>query len=141
MGTDGLWDNLFTTEVVSLVENILKKYKEQQKKLNPDSKSRSNSSSILDAINSINIAQKLAQAAHEAAGDEQNFSPFAKSATDKGYSFKGGKMDDITIIFAYITLQNNTTNNKENSSSSKTNTNKSSIDNSTSSSSGVRSKL
>lgn len=47
-------------------------------------------------------AATLAQFARVRAADPTHLSPFAYGAQQLGYRFFGGKMDDITVLVAYV---------------------------------------
>ena len=47
-------------------------------------------------------AAALAAFARQRAADPAHLSPFAYSAQQLGYRFFGGKMDDITVVCAYV---------------------------------------
>ena len=72
LGTDGLFDNLFEDEIMSII-------------------------SSMENESAANIAEGLAVAAMEK-GESLDATPFEKSSRDAGYSHKGGKTDDTTII-------------------------------------------
>jgi len=81
VGTDGLWDNCFDEEVTSVI-----KY-------------------CHDAnMDMPRTAQVLAHYARHRAADPKFASPFAYGAYEAGFAFMGGKMDDITVLVARITL-------------------------------------
>lgn len=79
LGTDGLWDNCFHDEIVSVL-----KYCTNQK-MGPGK-----------------IAQVVALYAQHRAADTQFASPFAYSAYQAGIRLMGGKMDDITIVVGVV---------------------------------------
>ncbi len=72
LGTDGLFDNLFEDEIMSII-------------------------SSMENESAANIAEGLAVAAMEK-GESLDATPFEKTSRDAGYSHKGGKTDDTTII-------------------------------------------
>ncbi|KDD74012.1 hypothetical protein H632_c1652p0, partial [Helicosporidium sp. ATCC 50920] len=47
-------------------------------------------------------AQALAEFARTRAADPGHLSPFAYAAQQMGYRYFGGKMDDITVVVAYV---------------------------------------
>lgn len=51
----------------------------------------------------IAVAKEIAQQAFTNAKDTKYLSPFAKNALSAGYNFRGGKLDDITVLVAMIT--------------------------------------
>jgi protein phosphatase PTC7 len=77
--TDGLFDNVYPDEAASLVSA---------------SKERGESAQA--------AAVTLAQFARMRAADPTHLSPFAYGAQQLGYRYFGGKMDDITVICAYV---------------------------------------
>lgn len=79
LGTDGLWDNCFNEEVVSVINYC--------------------SQGSMDAPKT---AQVLAHYARHRAADTKFASPFAYSAFQNGLSYLGGKMDDITVLVAFV---------------------------------------
>ncbi|KAI5071431.1 hypothetical protein GOP47_0013682 [Adiantum capillus-veneris] len=79
-GTDGLFDNLFATEIETIVLQA------KWSGMSPDV-----------------TAQKIAYLARERANDSNGETPFSAAAQNAGYSFYGGKMDDITVIVSYVT--------------------------------------
>ncbi|XP_058069527.1 probable protein phosphatase 2C 55 isoform X3 [Magnolia sinica] len=79
-GTDGLFDNLFDNEVA---EAILQGNR--------------------DGVGPQEMASRLAKLAWERAHDSERVTPFSIAAREAGYSFSGGKIDDITVIVANVT--------------------------------------
>ncbi|XXG49034.1 hypothetical protein AAC387_Pa02g3324 [Persea americana] len=77
-GTDGLFDNLFDNEVVDAVL--------QGKK---------------EGLGSQEMASRIAQLAQQRAHGDSD-TPFSVAAREAGYSFSGGKIDDITVIVANV---------------------------------------
>lgn len=77
--TDGLFDNVYPDEAASLVAA---------------SKERGETAQV--------AAATLAQFARVRAADPTHLSPFAYGAQQLGYRFFGGKMDDITVLVAYV---------------------------------------
>ena len=77
--TDGVFDNVYPDEAAAMVSVA---------KTNGDSPEIA--------------ATLLAQFARTRAADPTHLSPFAYGAQQLGYKFFGGKMDDITVVCAYI---------------------------------------
>jgi protein phosphatase PTC7 len=76
VGSDGLFDNLFTPQILDVL----------------------NSTS-----NTASAASKLAELAHAKGGDSAWRSPFSVEAEKAGYARElGGKMDDITVLVAEV---------------------------------------
>ncbi|GJP48681.1 hypothetical protein CLOM_g7965 [Closterium sp. NIES-68] len=80
MGTDGLFDNVFDSEVSSLVAHAL-----------------------LRGLPPQATAEHLAALARDRALDRFRLSPFARAAQEAGYRYIGGKLDDITVVVSYVT--------------------------------------
>ncbi|KFM24954.1 putative protein phosphatase 2C 80 [Auxenochlorella protothecoides] len=79
LATDGVFDNVYPDEAVSLVAAQRKR-----------------------GATPGEAAAALAQFARQRAGDQTHLSPFAYGAQQRGYRFFGGKMDDITALVAYV---------------------------------------
>ena len=77
--SDGLWDNLWNNEVVALVG---------------EAKARSKGPKALASV--------LAKQAQRRGLDQQAWSPFMHGALQKGFAYMGGKIDDVTIVVAYV---------------------------------------
>eukprot|EP00871_Galdieria_phlegrea_P004566 jgi/Galph1/510/GphlegSOOS_G5280.1 len=78
LGTDGLFDNMRTEEILQLV-NEANGHVEPQK-----------------------LAHQIAQTALEFSMDESKTSPFAENANEAGYIYIGGKRDDITVVVGRV---------------------------------------
>ncbi len=48
------------------------------------------------------VASCIAHTAHKAAKGTRNTTPFADAAFKAGYTYIGGKMDDITVVSGLI---------------------------------------
>lgn len=79
-GTDGLFDNLYTNEITTIVVEAARA-----------------------GLGAQATAQKIAALARERALDKNRQSPFAAAAQEAGYRFYGGKLDDITVVVSYVT--------------------------------------
>jgi len=75
LATDGVFDNIFTDRIVDIVNSC----EEVQ-----------------------NIAGEIASASHVAGLQHTGLTPFAMKAHSMGYSFDGGKLDDITVLIAEV---------------------------------------
>jgi serine/threonine protein phosphatase PrpC len=60
LGTDGLFDNVYDSDLLEIVKNLLKKNK------------------ATDLLKGSQVAQQIANFAHEKAKDKTYMSPFAK---------------------------------------------------------------
>ncbi|KAG6550728.1 hypothetical protein Mapa_007825 [Marchantia paleacea] len=85
-GTDGLFDNLYDSELTTVVVQAV----------------RSGMGPQVTAQNVADLARTRAQ-------DRNRQTPFSTAAQDAGYRFYGGKMDDITVIVSYITNSKSST--------------------------------
>ncbi|KAH7520062.1 hypothetical protein FEM48_Zijuj08G0104000 [Ziziphus jujuba var. spinosa] len=79
-GTDGLFDNLYNTEVTAVVVHAQRAGMEPQV-----------------------TAQKIAALARQRALDRNRQTPFSTAAQEAGFRYYGGKLDDITVVVSYIT--------------------------------------
>lgn len=77
--TDGLFDNMHPHEIAEVVSHG----KEQ-------------------GLTPTQLAWILAEIAQYIATDEGRNTPFSETARQAGYDLSGGKVDDITVIVAYI---------------------------------------
>jgi protein phosphatase PTC7 len=75
VGTDGLFDNLYDTEIVEIVRRG-------------------------ELASAVDLARELAQRAHNVADNKTADTPFAAAASKEGLNWPGGKMDDISVIVA-----------------------------------------
>lgn len=79
VGTDGLFDNVFADEVARLA-----------------SLSKARGDGPAEA------AEVVAAFARRRAADTEAATPFAVAAQAMGYNYRGGKMDDITVVVGFI---------------------------------------
>lgn len=80
LGTDGLFDNVFDSELSSLVMHSTKA-----------------------GWSPLDTAERIAAVARLRANDPLRMSPFSRAAQEAGYRYWGGKMDDITVVVSYVT--------------------------------------
>lgn len=78
-GSDGLFDNLYAKEVAAIVTDAVKA------KLSPSE-----------------TAQKIAAVARARALDTKHQTPFSAAAQEAGFSYYGGKLDDLTVVVSYV---------------------------------------
>ncbi|KAL8045056.1 hypothetical protein ABFX02_08G087700 [Erythranthe guttata] len=76
-GTDGLFDNLFAGDI----ERIVGDY-------------------CVDSM--FSLSETLARAAHGRSRETTTVSPFQVAANEAGIRYVGGKLDDITVVVAYV---------------------------------------
>ncbi|CAI5725622.1 unnamed protein product [Hyaloperonospora brassicae] len=86
LGTDGLFDNLYSEQIASLLDTVLPSTQEEHNQLSMDK-----------------IASCIAHTAHEVAKGTKTKTPFAVAAQQAGYEYLGGKMDDITVVTSLVT--------------------------------------
>ncbi|XP_057857297.2 probable protein phosphatase 2C 55 [Cryptomeria japonica] len=82
-GTDGLFDNLYDSEVTAVVVHAVKA-----------------------GLKPRVTAQKIAELARQRAEDKHIQTPFSSAAQDAGVSHYGGKLDDITVVVSYVASSN-----------------------------------
>ncbi|CAJ1930037.1 unnamed protein product [Sphenostylis stenocarpa] len=78
-GTDGLFDNLYNSEITAVVVHAIRAGLEPQV-----------------------TAQKIAALARQRALDQSRPTPFSTAAQEAGFRYYGGKLDDITVVVSYI---------------------------------------
>lgn len=78
LSTDGLFDNVSDSEIIQIIQA-------QEKE---------------DTIE--NISTELVKLAEKKSKSETNETPFSLSARKAGYHFRGGKVDDITVIVVKV---------------------------------------
>lgn len=76
LGSDGLFDNLFSEEILEICKE------------NPD-------------CDSTTLAELIATAASDAS-TASRLSPFAKGAKEVGWNYWGGKVDDISVVVGKV---------------------------------------
>ncbi|KAK4393645.1 putative protein phosphatase 2C 55 [Sesamum angolense] len=83
-GSDGLFDNLYSKEVAAIVVDAL------EEGLSPDA-----------------TAEKIAAFARLRAVDRKHRTPFSTAAQEAGFSYYGGKLDDLTVVVSYVSTSAN----------------------------------
>ncbi|KAL2456294.1 putative protein phosphatase 2C 55 [Forsythia ovata] len=78
-GTDGLFDNLYNKEIAAVVADATK-----------------------DGLSPDVTAQKIAAFARIRALDRNRQTPFSTAAQEAGYSYYGGKLDDLTVVVSHV---------------------------------------
>eukprot|EP00252_Welwitschia_mirabilis_P024126 TRINITY_DN703_c0_g1_i1.p1 TRINITY_DN703_c0_g1~~TRINITY_DN703_c0_g1_i1.p1 ORF type:complete len:501 (+),score=92.33 TRINITY_DN703_c0_g1_i1:366-1868(+) len=78
-GTDGLFDNLYNSEVTGVVVHAVRA-----------------------GLGPQITAQKIAALARQRAQDTHRQTPFSTAAQDAGFRYYGGKLDDITVVVSYV---------------------------------------
>jgi len=84
VGTDGLFDNLFTENIIETIEKYLER----------------------KSFDSNDLAKEVAMAAFNKSIDSSWNSPFAVNARKARYMFRGGKSDDITVVIGRVESAN-----------------------------------
>ena len=79
-GTDGLFDNLYNSDITAIVVHAMRAGLEPQV-----------------------TAQKIAALARQRALEKDRQTPFSAAAQEAGFRYYGGKLDDITVVVSYIT--------------------------------------
>ncbi|KAJ9064742.1 Protein phosphatase 2C 7 [Entomophthora muscae] len=98
MGTDGLFDNLFYKDIEE--EALTTKPVDLDRLLAQPGQSQEALRAYTNAF-----AGALVKKARLRAKDRKTDSPFSTEAAKHGYKFKGGKMDDITVVVALVTMK------------------------------------
>lgn len=87
-GTDGLWDNMWNTDIERAISETLNKTLTKSK--------------IMQIL-----ADSLAKTSNKNGKDQSFNSPFADACSKKyGQKYLGGKLDDVTVIASYVVDDN-----------------------------------
>lgn len=97
LGTDGLFDNLYSDEILTALDAVAAEK-------TPQGLNRWASPSEFAKA----AAEALAWEAAMKALDTERQSPFAQEAAKAGHRFRGGKVDDITVVVAMVVVTNST---------------------------------
>ncbi|EPS61381.1 hypothetical protein M569_13414, partial [Genlisea aurea] len=81
-GSDGLFDNLYSREIAAIIVGEAAKGEEG---LSPEA-----------------TAEKIAWFARERALDTKSETPFSVAAQQAGFTYYGGKLDDLTVIVSFV---------------------------------------
>ena len=80
LGTDGLWDNLYTFKIIELIRPFIRGS---------------------DNLDDPELISEIISTEAERMSKEKGYlSPFAKNAHKYHYDYMGGKQDDITVMVA-----------------------------------------
>lgn len=85
-GTDGLYDNLYKHEITTIV-----------------------GAAVTSGFTPELTAQKIAVLARHRAQDRERQTPFSAAAQEIGFSYYGGKLDDITVVVSYVSVSSGST--------------------------------
>lgn len=88
-GSDGVFDNLFESDISSLCNSAVSPYEANHDSTSP--------------TDPTHMATALAQAASAKAGDRTSLTPFSRNAQRSGVRHTGGKLDDICVVVAWVT--------------------------------------
>jgi len=97
IGTDGVFDNLHDCEVAQLGGAAVSPFEARQ-----ELDLKTGRLSGEGSTNPSNIAEAIAQAAFYRSKDGSAKTPFAANAREAGLVHVGGKMDDITVVAAWV---------------------------------------
>lgn len=101
LGTDGVFDNLHDREICQLADCTVSPFEAGQM-LDLRSGKLVDGGIGREATDPAKVAQAIAQAAHYRSRDECARTPFSLCAREAGYDYLGGKMDDITVVAAWV---------------------------------------
>ena len=94
IGTDGLWDNLFSNEIANIISDAMHYFDDHNLK---------NEQSIHKYILDGNITNRLIKSAYQNSQDKSGVTPWSLYMTDTvDMVYSGGKHDDITCSVVYI---------------------------------------
>lgn len=101
--TDGLTDNLHSAEITRIVDETLKATLGEV-----DASSESEATSPgggVPAVPPATVAEALVRAAEERSHDEVADTPFAQNARRHNEDMPGGKVDDVTVVAAWVVAE------------------------------------
>lgn len=101
--TDGVIDNLWEHEVVSVVVESMEKWESEYAKRvreREEKEGRDDGEGVGYADRMKFVAEEVLRAARKVAEDPYAESPYMEKAIDEGLSIEGGKIDDISIVAA-----------------------------------------
>ena len=87
LATDGVWDNLFEREIRTLINITVPQPSPSYQWLETEV---------------THLAKTIASEAQTTAESPTKTTPFAQAAAQAGFSFVGGKLDDISVVVAAI---------------------------------------
>jgi len=99
LASDGVWDNLLDQEICGLVDWTISPLEAQQVYRESTGALRGGGSHCTDPVD---VAAALAHAAHCRARDNSAQTPFSDRAREYGVYHSGGRMDDITVVCAWV---------------------------------------
>lgn len=126
-GTDGLFDNLYTSRIIELVaeafpssavetattlahipspgrgeDTVMMQEEKKEKKEEQQHQQQQMYSNEELGEKVQELAERLVEEAHAAAGDKRARVPFGDAAAKHGLLWSGGKMDDITACVSFV---------------------------------------
>jgi len=112
LGSDGLWDNLFEYELLELIEQAatLASFGDSDSSCAEDDallsklgfSSRRAARRRALTIDPDDLARSIARKTYSRSSTVFGKTPFADSAEKSGFHHRGGKMDDITVVVAWV---------------------------------------
>eukprot|EP00802_Teleaulax_amphioxeia_P013354 Tamp_13404.p1 GENE.Tamp_13404~~Tamp_13404.p1 ORF type:complete len:555 (-),score=77.21 Tamp_13404:59-1702(-) len=93
-GTDGVWDNVYEEELLSLVADDMSSA--------PRLAEREGDAQGLEVWPLEPLARAISRTSHLRARDTEYASPFATNAEKEGLKYSGGKLDDITVVVSRL---------------------------------------
>lgn len=90
-GTDGVWDNIWNEDIEKIIDDVFNK--NENKNLSKEMKMKI-------------ISEKICQEAQNNGKNPNYYSPFEQDAHNYGLHFRGGKLDDTTIISSIVVNDN-----------------------------------
>ena len=109
IGTDGLWDNLFSNEIANILSEAINKFDAQKAATEkmPDNTNRNRKmkadANVHKFILDGNVTHRLIRKAYENSQNRSGVTPWSLYMTDTvDMVYSGGKHDDITCCVIYI---------------------------------------
>jgi protein phosphatase PTC7 len=89
LASDGLFDNVWEHEITSAIDTYTRESEEEN-------------GGNLRLTSVDGLADSLVALASRNAASETKPSPFSETAKEWGYSYEGGKLDDITVVVGLV---------------------------------------
>ncbi|KAI0699720.1 protein serine/threonine phosphatase 2C [Cytidiella melzeri] len=103
--TDGLSDNVFPSELISICSLVSRQYAHSPPPLTPAGDSSKQDYKFIRTEEDAQvqtIAERIVNYAQLCMNNKKRVTPFERAAAREGMYFRGGKIDDVTVIAAMV---------------------------------------
>ncbi|KAI0748101.1 protein serine/threonine phosphatase 2C [Daedaleopsis nitida] len=98
--TDGLSDNVFPSEMVAICSLVSRQSQLSKRTITPTGESDVETSAEDEEVQAI--AERIVDYARMCMHNTKRVSPFERAAAREGMYFRGGKVDDVTVVVAMV---------------------------------------